>query len=141
MLHEFGFLSWFMRFLAGLFVVLGSFNPYGLSYYDWTVSGNGMTPLKMMVGIGLLILHIVALLASVRSLGTVGVGLVTALFASAAWVLIDRRLLDIEDPRVFQFTLLVILGAVYGIGLSYSHIRARISGQYDSNDVTQNSPI
>jgi hypothetical protein len=35
--------------------------------------------------------------------------LVTALFASAAWVLIDRRLLDIEDPRVFQFTLLVIL--------------------------------
>jgi hypothetical protein len=141
MLHEFGFVSWFMRFLAGLFVVLGSYNPYGLSYYDWVTAGVGMTPLKMMVGIALLILHFVAILASVRSLGPVGIGLVTALFASAAWVLIDRRLLDIEDPRVFQFTLLVILGGVYGIGLSFSHIRARISGQYDSNDVTQNSPI
>ena len=72
MLHEFGFVSWFMRFLAGLFVVLGSFNPYGLSYVDWVIAGVGMTPLKMMVGIGLLILHFVALLASVRSLGPVG---------------------------------------------------------------------
>src|SRR5262245_61362237 len=98
MLHEFGFLSWFMRFLAGLFVVLGTFNPYGLSYYDWAISGVGLTPLKMMVGIALLILHIVALLASVRSLGPIGIGLVTALFASAAWVLIDKRFLDIEDP-------------------------------------------
>src|SRR5258708_4908419 len=141
MLHEFGFVSWFMRFLAGLFIVLGSFNPYGLSYYDWVIAGVGMTPLKMMVGIALLITHIVALLASVRSLGPVGIGLVTALLASAAWVLIAKRLLDIEDPRVFQFTALVILGGVYGIGLSFSHIRARISGQYDSNDVTQNSPI
>ena len=130
-----------MRFLAGLFVVLGSFNPYGFSYYDWVVSGNGMTAWKTMVGIGLLILHIVALLASVRSLGTIGVGLVTALFASAAWVLMigncsTSRIRACSNSRCSSYC-----GAVYGIGLSYSHIRARISGQYDSNDVTQNSPI
>jgi len=140
MQHEFGILSWGMRWLAALFVVLGTYNPYGFSYYDW-IDNVGLTPLKAMVGIALLILHIVILLASTRSLGPIGIGLLTALFASAAWVLIDKRMLDIEDARVFQFTLLFILGTVYGVGLSFSHIRARVAGQYDSNDVTQNSPL
>jgi hypothetical protein len=141
MQHEFGILSWAMRWMAALLVVLGTYNPYGYSYFDWINDEVGPTAFKVMVGIGLLILHIVALLASIRSLGPIGIGLLTALFASAAWVLIDRRLLDIEDPSVFQFTLLFILGTVYGVGLSFSHIRARVAGQYDSNDVTQNSPL
>jgi hypothetical protein len=141
MQHEFGILSWAMRWMAALVIVLGTYNPYGYSYVSWINDDDGLTPLKTMVGIALLILHIVALLASTRSLGPIGIGLLTALFASAAWVLIDRSWLDIEDPRVFQFTLLFILGTVYGVGLSFSHIRARIAGQYDSNDVTQNSPL
>ena len=70
-----------------------------------------------------------------------GIGLLTALTASAVWLLIDSQLLDIEDPRVFQFTALVILGTIYGTGLSWSHLRYRIAGQYDSTDVAQNSPI
>jgi hypothetical protein len=139
--NEFGFLSWIMRWLAGLFVVLGTYNPYGFSYYDWVSDDIGMTPLKMLIGVGLLILHVVAILASVRSLGPIGIGLLTALFASAAWVLIDRGLLDIEDPSVFQFISLAILATIYGTGLSWSHLRNRIAGQVDSTDVAQNSPI
>jgi|SRR5579871_2869204 len=141
MLHEFGFPSWFVRWLAALFVVLGTYNPYGFSYYNWFYDDAGVTPLKVMVGIGLLIAHIVILLASTRSLGPIGIGLLTAFFSSAAWVLIDQRLLDIEDPSVLWLTVLVVMAAVYGVGLSFSHIRARIAGQYDSNDVTQNSPL
>jgi hypothetical protein len=141
MSREFGFPSWVMRWLAGLFVVLGTFNPYGFSYYHWVSDSAGMTPLKTMVGVGLIILHVIAILASVRSLGPIGIGLLTALFASAAWVLIDRRLLDIEDPRVFEFVALLILATIYGTGLSWSHLRNRIAGQVDSTDVAQNSPI
>jgi hypothetical protein len=141
MQREFGFLEYVVRWLAGLFVVLGTFNPYALSYYHWISNYDGMTPLKMLVGVGLLILHVVAILASVRSLGPIGLSLLTALFASAAWVLIDNKLLDIEDSRVFQLTVLIILANLYGIGLSWSHIRNRLSGQVDSTDVALNSPI
>jgi hypothetical protein len=130
-----------MRWLAGLFVVLGTYNPYGYSYYDWVSDDFGVTPLKMAVGVGLLILHVVAILASVRSLGPIGIGLLTALFASAAWVLEDHDVIDIEDPAVFQFIALTILATIYGTGLSWSHLRNRIAGQVDSTDVAQNSPI
>jgi len=100
-----------------------------------------MTPLKTLVGVGLLILHSVAILSGVRSLGPIGIGLLTALFASAAWVLVDNQFLNIEDPRVFVLILLVVMASVYGVGLSWSHLRNRIAGQVDSTDVSQNSPI
>src|SRR5690606_12399884 len=101
----------------------------------------GQLPLKVLVGIGLIVLHIIAIIATIRALGLIGVGLLTAFFASAAWVLVDNRFLDIEDPRIFFLTLLLIAGTIYGIGLSWSHLRNRISGQVDSQDVSQNSPI
>lgn len=141
MRHEFGLLDVSVRWLAGLILVLGTYNPYAFSYYHWITTYPGMAALKVMVGVGLFILHIVALIASTRSLGPIGIGLVTALSASAAWILIDGKVLDIEDPRIFAFTLLVILATVYGIGLSWSHIRIRLAGQYDSNDVTRDSVI
>lgn len=141
MQHEFGLLAYSLRWLTGLMLVLGTFNPYGMSYYHWITEDAGMTSAKTMVGIGLFILHIIAILSSFRSLGPIGIGLLTALFASATWMLIDSSLLDIEDPQVFQLVVLVILGTIYGIGLSWSHVRVRLAGQYDSNDVTANSPV
>jgi hypothetical protein len=139
--REFGVLDYVIRWLAGLILVLGTYNPYALSYYQWITEYVGMVPLKMMVGIALLILHLVAILAGIRSLGLIGIGLLTSLYASAAWVLIDNEFLNIEEPKVFTFTLLVILACVYGWGLSWSHIRNRVAGQVDSTDVAQNSPI
>ena len=141
MLHEFGLAEYILRWLIGLALVLGTYNPYDYSYYHWVIYGAGMAPLKFTVGVGLLILHVVAILASVRSLGPIGIGLLTAFYASAAWVLSDVQLVNIEDPKVFILILLIIMASVYGIGLSWSHLRNRISGQVDSTDVAQNSPI
>lgn len=141
MKHEFGAIECTIRWLVSLALVLGTYNPFGMSYYHWVSGYPGQEPLKMAVGLGLLILHIVAIIAGSRSLGGIGIGLLTSLFASTAWILIDFGVLDIEDPRVFSLTVLVILATLYGIGLSWSHLRVRVSGQYDSRDVTENSPI
>lgn len=141
MQREFGFLDFMMRWALGQLIVLGAYNPFSMSYFHWVVDDEGQLSLKVLVGVGLVVLHVIAILATIRSLGLIGVGLLTAFFASAAWVLIDGRLLDIEDPRIFQLTLLLIGGTIYGVGLSWSHLRNRISGQVDSRDVSQNSPI
>jgi len=140
MQREFGVLDFMMRWALGQLIVLGAYNPFSMSYFHW-VGNEGQLSLKVLVGVGLVVLHVIAILATIRSLGLIGVGLLTAFFASAAWVLIDGRLLDIEDPRIFQMTLLLIGGTIYGVGLSWSHLRNRISGQVDSRDVSQNSPI
>jgi hypothetical protein len=141
MRYKFDVVSFSVRWLAALVIVLASYNPFGMSYYHWISEDAGYTSLKVLAGVSLLILHIVSLLATLRSIGPIGIGLVTALAASTAWFLVDSDVLDIENPRKFAFTLLVILGTVYGIGLSYSHFRNRLSGQVDSRDVTNLSPI
>nr|WP_282189153.1 DUF6524 family protein [Azospirillum sp. SYSU D00513] len=130
-----------MRWALSCAAVLGSYNPYTFSYYRWVTEVDGFASLKMFVGLVLLVLHLVCLVASVRSLGLVGVGLMTALLGSGAWVLADNSLLNIEDPSVFGLTLLTLLSTVYGFGISWSHIRNRLSGQVDSNDITQTSSI
>ena len=140
-MQEFGAIEYTVRWLASLAIVLGTYNPFAMSYYHWVTGYSGQMPFKVAVGVALIILHFVAIISSVRSLGLIGIGLLTPLFASTAWILIDAEVLDIEDPRIFALTVLVILGTLYGIGLSWSHLRVRISGQVDSTDVTQNSPI
>ncbi len=141
MKHEFGAIECTIRWLASLALVLGTYNPFGMSYYHWLSGYPGQGPLKVTVGLGLLIFHIVAIIATSRSLGGIGISLLSSLFASTAWVLIDFGLLDIEDSRIFHLTTLLILATLYGVGLSWSHLRVRVSGQIDSTDVTQNSPI
>ena len=140
-MHEFGIVDCLLRWLTSMMLVLGTYNPYAMSYYHWLSDSSDQVPMKITIGVVLLILHVVAVLSSVRSLGLIGIGLLTALFASAAWILIDNNLLNVEDPRVFTLTLLVILATLYGVGLSWSHLRNRLSGQVDSTDVTFNSPV
>lgn len=141
MREKFDSISLAVRWLAALLIVLATYNPYGMSYYHWVSEDGGYASLKVLAGVALLIMHIVAMLATLRSIGAIGVALVTALAASTAWFLVDSAILDIENPRKFVFTLLAILGTVYGFGLSYSHVRNRLSGQVDSRDVTNLSPV
>jgi hypothetical protein len=140
-MHEFGLIDWLARWLSSLALVLGTYNPYAMSYYHWVSDVPGFVSIKVLVGITLLILHVVAALSTIRSLGVIGIGLLTASFASGAWVLIENGVLYVEDSRIFTLTLLVILANIYGIGLSWSHLRNRLSGQVDSTDVTFNSPV
>lgn len=140
-MSEFGIVDFVLRLFSGLALVLGTYNPYAMSYYHWVADHPGNVSAKILIGVLLLTLHVVAILSSMRSLGLIGIGLLTATFASAAWVLIENQLLYVEDPRVFVLILLVILGGLYGSGLSWSHLRNRIAGQVDSTDVTFNSPV
>lgn len=141
MLREFGSRSFIVRWLAALLLVLGTYNPYASSYYHWVVGDVGHLSLKVAAGVALLILHVVVLVATVRSVGPIGMALLTALFAAFAWVLVDNDVIEIENPKVFVTTLLVIAGTVYGVGVSWSHVRNRLSGQVDSTDVTAQSPL
>jgi hypothetical protein len=141
MLREFGSRSFIVRWLATLLLVLGTYNPYASSYYHWVVNDPDHLSLKVMVGVALLILHVVVLVATVRSVGPIGMTLLTALFAAFAWVLADNHAIEVENPKVFVTTILVIAASVYGVGVSWSHVRNRLSGQVDSTDVTAQSPL
>jgi len=59
------------------------------------------------------------------------VALALLIFAAFIWVLADWGWLDPARPTVFAWVALVALGLVLGVGLSWSLVRRRLTGQVD----------
>lgn len=125
-----------IRWLFAFVLLAATFNPTQLSYYHWARSAwSSQTPFVVLGGLLLAIGYIIYLRATIRSIGAVGMALVAALFAALVWVLVDVGLLQLDDPRTSAWLLIVGGSLVLGVGLSWSIIRRRLSGQADVDDV------
>jgi hypothetical protein len=65
------------------------------------------------------------------ALGSLGVVLGVALLAALAWVFVEQRWLELDTPSSVAWLALLILGTVLGLGLSWSLMRARLTGQVE----------
>jgi hypothetical protein len=130
-----GALGFFLRISFCILLVFVTYNPAGWSYFHWIQAGweNNM-PIKVLAGIALLIAVLVCARATYRSIKIVGVVLVAALLAALVWVAYDLELLDVKKPGVMQWILLLAVGLIMGVGLSWSIVRRMISGQLDVLD-------
>jgi Family of unknown function (DUF6524) len=132
-------LTWFgflLRFLAAFVLVFSTYNPSGYSYYHW-VSRNltEPSPLMALAGILLLIGWTIYLRATARSLGVFGLLLAAAFFGTLLWLVIDWGLVRVDSVTAITYIILVIMCGVLAVGMSWSHIRRRMSGQFDVDDV------
>ena len=94
-------------------------------------------PLAVLMGLLLLVGYIIYLRATLRSIGGFGMLLVIAIVAALWWVLFDYELLALTDTSQWIWLGLMALSLVLGIGLSWSHVRRRLSGQADMDDVDE----
>ena len=134
--REFNASGFLLRWLVALAAVLATFNPTPWSYYRWVVEGGQENlALKALAGVCLLILFVIYLRATLRSLGVLGVVLACAFLAACVWALIDFGLLSVETPDALAWVALVAIATVMAVGLSWSHVRRRVSGQLDVDDV------
>ena len=101
-------------------------------------SPDKLDPMLIFAGVVLLIGWVIFIRATVRSLGELGTFLAIAFFAALTWVLIDYNILSIENTKVFTYVMLAMLSAIMATGMSWSHIRRRMSGQLDVDDVDEN---
>ena len=126
-----------LRFLAALALVLLTFNPSGWSYVHWAVRSvpEGISPPVVLAGIALLIGWAVFVNATLRSLGAVGVLLFAAFLAALAWTAVYYGWLSLEDSGALTWVALVVLAAILAAGMSWSHLRRRMSGQADVDEV------
>ena len=136
-MKQIGWVGIGIRFLFALIIVFATYNPEGWSYYDWAIRNFSFEPLRLVAGIVLLIGWVVYIRATSRSLGVIGLVLVTALCGALFWLLIDRGLIARDSSRVLSYSALVIISIILTVGMSWSHIRRRMSGQYDMDDVDQ----
>src|ERR1700686_3146434 len=137
MFESFGIQRFVARWLAAMLLVLATYNPSGYSYYHW-VGGleTGSSILKLLVGVVLLILYATFALATQRSLGRLGIAAWFLFFAVVTWTMIDLGLLRIAGAGTMAMIVLVNLANVLAVGVSWSYVRARLSGQADTNNVT-----
>jgi len=140
--NRFTWASFFIRFGFALILVYATYNPSGYSFYNWAIDAVfgdtlALTPAFAMSAVVLLIGWTVYIRATFRSLGGFGLSLAVAFFAIIVWWLVDIGLLGLETVSVFTYIILFLLAAILATGMSWSHIRRRMSGQVDTDDIDE----
>lgn len=121
-----------VRLILALLLVLATYNPTGYSFYHWiSAPPTGVTAVKAFASVLLAIGWIVCLRTAYVALGVLGVVLVVALLATFVWLLVDMHVLEATGANALTWIGLVIFGVVLGIGLSWSLIRQRATGQVE----------
>jgi hypothetical protein len=118
------------RVLFSLALVFLTFNPSGHSFYHWIKdSVPHIQPTIAICGILLLGAWLFFIHSTLSSMGAAGVVLLMALFAAIVWWMVSNGWLSLADRSTTAWIVLTMLGLVLGIGMSWAHIRQRISGQ------------
>lgn len=125
-----------LRFGFALILVLATYNPSGYSYLHWVITGlPKVTALEALAGVALLIAWVVYARATMRALGKFGLLLAAIALAVIIWVLVSIGWLNLANRGSLGWVLLVMLSIVLAIGMSWSLVQRRLTGQADVDDV------
>lgn len=133
---ELDWAGFFMRLAATTVLVLATYNPSGWSFVHWlqsAFSNDALGPEHFVVGILILIGWIILLTATQRSMGTLGLVLGVALFSGIVWMLVDFGVFTIDSVSEFTWVILIILSLMLAVGLSWSHVWRRLTGQFETD--------
>jgi len=131
--NDFNALSFFLRFLFAILLVFLTFNPSGYSWVHWLTSE---TPAvyKAVTGVVLLIGWVIYLRATWYSLGPIGTIIAAAFFGVFIWLFVEWGLLSLESSSVVLWVVEFVLSGVLAVGMSWAHIRRKLSGQYTTDE-------
>ncbi len=134
--NAFGWDNFLIRFVFSVILVFATYNPEGVSYYHWALESlPEFSVLKAFIGVVILIGWIILIRATLGSLGLIGIILASAFFGLAIWLIVDVMGLSTDNVRVLSYIVLTLLASVLSIGVSWSHVRRRVSGQLDTDEI------
>ena len=131
---DFTLVSFLLRFLFALALVFLTYNPSGYSWVGWLLSDTAPV-YKVAGGVVLLIGWVMFLRATWRSLGAIGTILALAFFAVIIWLFYHWGFFELDDIATIEWLLLFVLSGVLAVGMSWSHVRRKLSGQYDTDEI------
>ena len=134
--EQFNIVSFGWRLLAALVLVFTTYNPGGWSFYHWVTGDlHSQFVAKLFVGVVLLIGWVVFIRATANSLGGLGFALAAAFFGTLIWLLADWGLLPTGSTNIIISVAEFALAGILATGMSWSHIRRRLSGQVDTDEI------
>lgn len=134
---SFGFFDFLWRWVAALVLVLASYNPSGRSWFHWARDafyGDGLGPFHFFTGVVLIAGWTVYIIATQRSLGMLGGLIGAAVIGTGIWLLVDVGVLKAGSMAGITWLALFALGTLLAVGLSWSHVWRRLSGQLEVDD-------
>lgn len=127
-----------IRWVFALLLLLATYNPTQWNYVRWSMA-NYETQLSLTVLFGLILLvgYIIYLRATLRSIGIFGMLLILAVVGTILWVLFDQGVISLDNPSVNTWIGIFALSIVLAVGLSWSIVRRKLSGQADVDDIDE----
>ncbi|MFS8607460.1 MAG: DUF6524 family protein [Gammaproteobacteria bacterium] len=136
--HRFGLRSFLVRLAFSAVLVLLTFNPTRFSYIHWlqeSFVNSRLGPAHALAGVVVLAGWAILLRATTRSLGLWGMLIGAAFFGTLIWFLIGMGWLTLDQRSEITWIALICLSGLLALGLSWSHVRRRLTGQVDVDDV------
>jgi predicted histidine transporter YuiF (NhaC family) len=133
------FTGFVLRLTFALALVLATYNPSGHSYLHWFIGGlPKITAVEALAGVALLIAWVICIRATLRALGRIGLILAALAVLVIIWVLVAIDWLDLTNHAALGWLLLAMLAVVLTVGMSWSLVQRRLTGQVDVDDVDRN---
>ncbi|MEO8486695.1 MAG: DUF6524 family protein [Betaproteobacteria bacterium] len=121
-----------VRILFAVVLVLATWNPAGVSYVQWAlIDTSTFDATKALCGVLLLAGWILCVRATWVSLGAMGMVLVAIVIGVFVWWLMSIGLVA-TDERSLIWIVLVAVGVALGIGMGWSLVRRRATGQVET---------
>lgn len=132
--------GFFLRLIASILLVYATFNPMGWSYYHWALVPlvgdlGSFNAVKFLGGVVLVAGWVVFLGASRRSIGLKGAILIAAICAGLIWLLAEWHVVNAASSDVLTHLGLVATAIILAVGMSWSLVSRRITGQQDTDVV------
>ncbi len=131
----FGPINFLLRWLFTLFLVFSTYNPGGRSFFHWAKSGEEPATMVAVTAIMLIAAYAFLIRSTWRSIRWIGALLVGIFLALFNVMLVDLGLVTVSAEGVVAVMCLASIATLLAVGVSFSAIRARLSGQIDSDDV------
>lgn len=131
----FGLVNFFLRLIFTFFLVFATYNPSGRSFYHWMHQGEAPATIIMVVAISIFAAYGFLIRATWRSIKPLGALLIVIFLLLFNIMLVDIGVVGISQDWVPKVMALSSFAVLLAIGVSFSAIRARLSGQIDSDDV------
>jgi len=126
----------FLRWLGAFMLLSATFNPTQWNFVRWSQANyTTQMPLTLLLGLLLGVGYMIYIGATLRSIGAFGVILVGAIVGALVWVLTDYGVLTLGSTALMIWLGITALSVVLGVGLSWSILRQRLSGQASVDEI------
>lgn len=130
-------MSFVWRFVCAQALVVATYNPSGYSFFHWvwnSWNGDRLGPEHFVAGTLVVAGWAILIAATRRSLGSFGLLIVAAILGGVVWWLSSLGLQLAGTTAALTWVILVCVALLLTIGLSWSHVWRRITGQYEVDD-------